>query len=81
MSKINPRFGINRKLSITPVNFDEGYVVEGKDGNVLFSVMADLFTLRMGNNATLKWLSILFALITLYSISSEKRVLPFWGFL
>ena len=79
VSKINPRFGINRKLSLTPVNFDEGYVVEGKDGNVLFSVMADLFTLRMGNNAALKWLSILFALITLYSIFFRKKSFAFLG--
>lgn len=67
VNKINPKLGVSRKLSLSPVNFDEGRVVTGKDGEVLFSVTDDVASLRIDHNTTLKWLSLLFAAIALYS--------------
>ncbi len=73
VSKINPNLGIKKKLSIMPVNFDEGRVVKGKDGGVLFSVINDVTSVQGGNNSTLKWLSFLFAFLALYSYLYNKR--------
>ncbi len=67
VNKINPKLGVRRKLSLFPVNFDEGRVITGKDGGVLFSVTGDISSMRTGHNTTLKWLSLLFAAIALYS--------------
>lgn len=73
VSKINPNLGTVNKLTLSPVNFDEGHVVTGKDGEVLFSVIEDISAIRRGSSTSLKWLSILFALIALYSYLFRKR--------
>ncbi len=73
VSKINPNFDIDRKLTLSPVNFDEGMVVTGKDGGVLFSVIEDVTSLRKGNDSTFRWFSFLFALLALYSYFYNKK--------
>lgn len=73
VNKLNPRFGIDRKLSLYPVNFDEGRVVTGKDGGVLFSVIDDVTSVRTGNNNTMKWFSFLFAFLALYSYFFNRK--------
>lgn len=73
VSKINPHLGVDKKLALSPVNFDEGRVVMGKDGGVLFSVIDDVASLRKGSDNTLKWLSILFAFLALYSYFYNRK--------
>ncbi len=73
VSKINPNLGIDKKLTLSPVNFDEGRVITGKDGGVLFSVIDDITAVRSGNNGALKWLSFLFALLALYSYFYNRK--------
>ena len=72
-SKINPHFGIQRRVAITPVTFDEGLVVKGIDGGVLFSVGDDVTTVTGGMEIPLKWLAILFLCATLYSYFYNRR--------
>ena len=73
VSKINPRLGTDRKLYLSPVNFDEGRVVTGKDGGVLFSVVDNPSSLRTERSTTLQWFSLLFALAALYSYFLGKK--------
>ena len=42
VSRINPNLGVNKKLLLTPVTFDEGLTVKGADGSILFSVLDDV---------------------------------------
>ena len=72
-SKINPNLGIKRRVAITPVTFDEGLVVKGIDGGVLFSVGDDVTTVTGGMEVPLKWLAILFLCATLYSYFFNRR--------
>lgn len=72
VSKLNPHFNIDRKLSLTPFNIDEGHIVHGKDGGVLFSVEDDV-TSASGRSGTLKWLSFFFALLALYLYFYDRR--------
>ena len=66
-------FNIERKLTLTPFNIDEGWIIKGKDGGVLFSVLDDVSSAVGGNNASLKWLSFLFAFLALYSYFYIRR--------
>ncbi len=73
VSKLNPAFGIDRKLHLAPVNFDDGFVVKGKDGGVLFSVIDDVASARYADNSGFRWLSLLFAFIALFFYFMDKR--------
>ena len=73
VSKLNPHFNIERKLTLTPFNIDEGWIIKGKDGGVLFSVLDDVSSAIGGNNTSLKWLSFLFAFLALYSYFYNRR--------
>ena len=73
VSKLNPQFHIDRKLTLTPFNIDDGWIVHGKDGGVLFSVVDDVPSAVGGNNTLLKWLSFLFALFALHSYFYNRK--------
>lgn len=73
VSKLNPEFNIDAKLSLTQFNIDDGWMVKGKDGGVLFSVVDDVHSAVRGNNALLKWLSFLLAFITLYFYFHDRK--------
>ncbi|OFY41721.1 MAG: hypothetical protein A2X18_10365 [Bacteroidetes bacterium GWF2_40_14] len=66
-SEINPHFSLRRQLSIVPVTYDESYVVHGKDGGVLFSVLKNLPTQSGQSGALLRWFAMLLAIIALFS--------------
>ncbi len=72
-SKINPRLGIKRGVAITPVTFNEGLVVKGYEGGVLFSVSDNVTAVTGGLEMPLKWLAILFLCATLYSYLYNRR--------
>ncbi len=72
-SKINPQLGIKERLNLTPVTFDEGYVVKGIDGGALFSVSNDVTTSNAGMSYQLKWLALLFFCAALYSFLYNRR--------
>lgn len=79
VSRINPELKVKRELNITPVNFDTGIFVEGRDGEVLFSVIEEIHPLSSSSDNTLKWLSFLFAFIALFSyFYSHKTVRALW---
>lgn len=73
VSKLNPQLKVGRELSLSPVNFDEGLVIKGKDGGVLFSVIDDVVSVRKGKDNTLKWLSYVFAFLALYSYFFNRK--------
>jgi len=72
-SEINPNFAMNKQLSIVPVTYDESYVVHGKDGGVLFSVLKNLPNKVGQSGALLRWFALLFAIIALFSNLNAHR--------
>lgn len=72
-SKINPELNVKRRVILTPVTFDEGLVVKGSGGGVLFSVREDVTALNSGMAVPLKWMAMLFLGLTLYSYFFNRR--------
>ena len=72
-SKINPNLGVRRKMDIAPVTFDEGDVVRGLDGGVLFSVNNDFALVEGGTAVSLRWLSMMLFCAALYSFYFNRR--------
>lgn len=72
-SEINPKFKLGRQFSIVPVTFDESYVIHGKNGGVLFSVLKDLPNKSSSSGALLRWLAILFVITALFSNLHKNR--------
>ncbi|PKO98665.1 MAG: hypothetical protein CVU13_09545 [Bacteroidetes bacterium HGW-Bacteroidetes-8] len=72
-NKINPNFSLRRQFSIVPVTFDESYIVHGKDGGVLFSVIKNLPVKSSQAGIVLRWFAILFAIAALFSNLQYKR--------
>lgn len=73
VSKINPNLEIKRKLEIAPVTFDEGDVVRGLDGGVLFSVNNSFVLVEGGTSVALRWMAMLFFCAALYSYYFNRR--------
>ena len=72
-NSINPNFYLRRQLSIVPVTFDESYIVHGKDGGVLFSVLKTLPGKGASEGIALRWFAILFVILALFSNLQRKR--------
>lgn len=72
-SEINPNFSLQKKLSIVPVTYDESYIVHGKEGGVLFSVLKNLPNKRGESGALLRWFAMVFAIIALFSNLRSNR--------
>lgn len=72
-SKINPQLQVKRKMDISPVTFNEGYVVRGLDGGVLFSVNKGFAINEGGVSLPLRWLAMLFFCATLFSFHYNRR--------
>lgn len=72
-SRINPALGTYGKLFLTPVNSDEGTVIEGKDGGVLFSAGKELSPIHIQNNNIFKWLSVLFLFLSFFSFFYNRK--------
>lgn len=72
-SKINPNLGVKRKMDIYPVTFDEGDVVRGLDGGVLFSVNNDFKVVGGGSAVALRWMAMFFFCAALYSFYFNRR--------
>ena len=82
-SEINPNFSLSKRLSIVPVTHDESYIVRGKEGGILFSVLKNLPTHRGESGSSLRWFALLFAISALFSdLERRKRLRQFffaWG--
>jgi len=72
-NKINPNFSLAKKLSIVPVTYDESYIVHGKDGGVLFSVLKMLPSKTGEVGIILRWFAILFVIIALFCTLQKDR--------
>jgi len=72
-NKINPNFSIRRQLSIVPVTYDESYIIHGKNGGVLFSVLKTLPSRAGEAGVILRWFAILFLIFALFSNLQIKR--------
>lgn len=77
-NKINPNFSLAKKLTIVPVTYDESYIVHGKDGDVLFSVLKLLPSKMSETGIILRWFAILFVIIALFSALRKREN---WEFL
>ncbi len=72
-SKINPALGVKKRVTLSPVTFDEGVVVYGAGGGPLFSVGNELTTFNAGMTVPLKWLALLFFCAALFSFFYNRR--------
>lgn len=72
-NRINPNFYLRKQLSIVPVTFDESYIVHGKDGGVLFSVLKTLPGKGSSTGVALRWFAILAVILALFSNLQGKR--------
>jgi signal transduction histidine kinase len=72
-SKINPELGFKKRISLSPVTFDEGVVVYGAGGGPLFSVSNDVTAFNGGVTVSLKWLALLLFCAALYSFLYNRR--------
>ena len=65
VNEINPELNVKRDLEIVPINFDNGIMVKGMDGNLLFTVIDEVDSLKAGVGNIFKWLVFLFVLLGL----------------
>ncbi len=72
-SKINPYLEVKRRIAISPVTFDEGLVVRGIDGGVLFSLSDEYRSLLGSASMPLRWLAILLFCGAMYSFIYNRR--------
>lgn len=72
-NKINPNFSLSRQLSIVPVTFDESYIIHGKRGGVLFSVIKTLPGSAASTGIVLRWIAILLIIAALFSNLHSRR--------
>jgi len=72
-NKINPNFSLSRQLSIVPVTFDESYIIHGKRGGVLFSVIKTLPGDAASTGIVLRWIAILLIIAALFSNLHNRR--------
>lgn len=72
-SRINPDLDVKRRIILTPVTFDEGLVVKGIGGGVLFSVREDVTSVNSGMAVPLSWTAMLLLCLALYSYFFNRR--------
>jgi len=78
-NEVNPNLSPNKRLSIVPVTFDESYVIYGKDGGVLFSVLKNLPSKGEQSGIMLRLLSLIFVVIALFSnLNRSKKLKDFF---
>lgn len=78
-SEINPNLALSKRLSIVPVTQDESYIIKGKNGGVLFSVLKNLPSNRGEAGSSLRWLALFFIITALFSeLQSRKRIKQFF---
>lgn len=70
---INPNLSLRKQLSIVPVTFDESYIVHGKEGGVLFSVLKNLPSKSDETGVILRWIAILLAIFALFSNLARNK--------
>ena len=79
VNSINPNLSLRRQLSIVPVTYDESYIVLGKDGGVLFSVLKNLPSKTDETGVILRWFAILIAVLALFSnLRRLRRIKDFF---
>ena len=78
-SRINPQLEVDRRMSINPVTFDEGTVVKGLDGGVLFSLSDEYRSNLGGASVPLRWIAILLFCMAMYSYIYSRRTFKVLG--
>ena len=78
-SRINPELEVKKRMSITPVTFDDGAVVKGLDGGALFSLGDELRQNLGGAPMPLLWVAILLFCAALYSFIYARRTFKVLG--
>ena len=73
VNRINPELGIKRKLILTPVSYDDGYVVYGIVGDPLFTVVGDITAGYNPYANILRWMAIVMVGIGLYVYMLSRR--------
>lgn len=73
VNRINPEFGIKRKLILSPLSFDEGYVVSGVSGDPLFTVLGDVSIGYNSYAALLRCIAFFFVCMGLYFYMLRRR--------
>jgi len=78
-NEINPNLSPRKRFSIVPVTYDESYVIFGKDGGVLFSVLKDLPVNGEQSGSMLRLLALLFIIMALFAqLKSTKKIRDFF---
>ena len=80
VNRINPELGIKRKLILTPVSYDDGYVVYGIVGDPLFTVVGDVTAGYNPYANILRWMAIIMVGIGLYVYMLSRRNLKAYLF-
>lgn len=72
---VNPSLKLSDNYTIQPITSFDGAVVRSVDGTPLFSVCSDVSAAygRTSAHSTLKWITLLFALVTVFVYYSRKR--------
>ena len=77
-NSINPRFSVKRHFSIVPVSHDESYVIKGKDGGILFSVLKVLPSYGNESALQLRLIAIVFIIAALFiRLYNDRKLLNF----
>jgi signal transduction histidine kinase len=71
-NKVNPNLSLKEHFSIVPVAYDESYVIKGKEGGILFSVLKKLPAQGKESAVELRWLAMICAISALF-INLYKR--------
>jgi len=78
-NQINPNLLSNKRLSIVPVTYDESYVIHGKDGGVLFSVLKDLPQGGERSGSVLRLTALVFVVLALFAqLKKTKKIRDFF---
>ena len=78
VNKTNPKLSIRSGLSIVPVTHDESYVVKGKNGGVLFSMLRTLPNKANQTGFILRWIAIFLIGVALFlNLYRRRRVRDF----
>lgn len=65
-NRLNPKFSLNKRLSITPLTLDECYMIKGRGGSNLFSIIKSLPSRSGDEKLILRWLALLMVALTLF---------------
>jgi hypothetical protein len=72
-NRVNPYFELSGRMSIVPISFNGGYVVNGIGGEPLFSVVDDVTKVNLKNANSFLWMALVFICWGLYVLLIRKK--------